>query len=977
MSPAAPARLHRAARGRADLLRLLELAPVGDLDDLAGLCGFELRPIERPVVTGVPSPTQPQEIKAGPVVVAAPLRAELYAVIESRAGSADEASEPLPSAGAAPLHALPQSDGLQQPPESTPLVPARRMAAFLRRCLRHPGPSQRLDVARWVDLVARGRVPARLPTQRLPGWNHGSGVAFDGDESQQAMFGDMHALAARAVRLGGGHVTAYWCDGRGQWWQAKGAAGRTRWLQVAPPGALSRRYWLMVGDWQVPQRAAAWRKLVAGAQELGGRVHWLQPRSRPFASQPWQRAIQAAAWDHGADLRLRRPAGSDEAADPMTASMNALLASLSLAVRFEPPLLRAVRLTLGLPIEVEAAIWTHPDVDSTPIACQIKPVRVGPHRAALHSHPLERRRELARQVESLHRHLSPLIRMEEAALAADLAPGAYDAGPDRWQVVASTLASAPGSTLSDALSCYVRRAGLRAHPAIWAASPGFAEAWVRAETPALRAGAPLPLGLPAGLVRSVLAQAASASDLETWQLVQQGDAVMLQRSGPVGRQRWLSSFGPFRPEGGVVLSGPSGERWTDVSADGTALAQLEGPGPWKLAAGAAEVALARLERPGWAQSWGFDAERIVAATPPLGRIGVSTWVDLASPLDPQHPLLVHGAPVHLFEADPAVFPGCRLGVDRDFGLFADLAVGPATQRFRWIPPGEFWMGSPEGEPGRYGDESPRHRVRISQGYWLADTACTVALWHAVMEGRPSRAKAESGLPMTEISFDDVQTFLRRLQARLPAGCAATLPTEAEWEYACRAGTETAFHFGARIGRKQVNFDASESSELAEPGESASGAMPVKSLPPNPWGLFEMHGNVWEWCADDWRNYAETAKEGEVLTDPTGPVSDEQEALRALRGGSWFNLAGFARSAFRRRYQRGDRFGNLGFRVALRSTSPEAPEGPQAFDFSPEPEAQGPARRDAGPARSWTERVRDIVKPKPKPKPPPRGGRGKR
>ena len=210
----------------------------------------------------------------------------------------------------------------------------------------------------------------------------------------------------------------------------------------------------------------------------------------------------------------------------------------------------------------------------------------------------------------------------------------------------------------------------------------------------------------------------------------------------------------------------------------------------------------------------------------------------------------------------------------------------------------------------------------------------------------------------------MQTFLQALQPRLPPGSQAVLPTEAEWEYACRAGTTTPFNGPAPITRAVVNFDASVPSPLAALGEASQTTVPVKSLPPNAWGLYEMHGNVWEWCADARRDYAETANSTGLLENPKGSQEQGPEAHRAVRGGSWANDARRARSAYRSAFQSRDRYPDLGFRFALRSTSPEAPEGPSDL-AAPEgrsipgqpgrgPEAQGPtASPGAGPTRSAT------------------------
>jgi formylglycine-generating enzyme required for sulfatase activity len=284
------------------------------------------------------------------------------------------------------------------------------------------------------------------------------------------------------------------------------------------------------------------------------------------------------------------------------------------------------------------------------------------------------------------------------------------------------------------------------------------------------------------------------------------------------------------------------------------------------------------------------------------------------------------------------------------GLWADLHVPvhvpvgtgqsavEVVQRLRWIEAGTFLMGSPgqeskQPEPERQEREGPQHAVRISTGFWLADSACTQALWLAVVGGdNPAEFKGDTLNPVESVSFDQVQGFLTQLTALVPAGSEPGLPTEAQWEYACRAGSSTPFSFGDNITPAQVNYDGNHPYNNGRKGGYLKRTVPVKTLPPNDWGLYEMHGNVWEWCADGLREY-QAVPEGQVVLDPEGPKEEGPEARRAVRGGSWLGGARGCRSADRLAYQRRDSNDDLGLRFALRSTSqaqPSAPAGAQVL-----------------------------------------------
>jgi formylglycine-generating enzyme required for sulfatase activity len=243
--------------------------------------------------------------------------------------------------------------------------------------------------------------------------------------------------------------------------------------------------------------------------------------------------------------------------------------------------------------------------------------------------------------------------------------------------------------------------------------------------------------------------------------------------------------------------------------------------------------------------------------------------------------------------------------------FKDITILGVRQRFCWIPPGEFMMGSPKDEPerGSLEDDPERcsdekqHEVVISQGFWIADTVCTQELWEAVMRENPSFFKGED-LPVESVSWDDCQDFINKINLIDPG---FRLPSEAEWEYACRAGTNTPFWFGENITTEQANFNGNYPYSGGERGEFRKETVSVKSLPPNGWGIYGMHGNVWEWCEDRYGEYPE-----DKVVDPRGP---EEGYGRVLRGGSWVGVGGYGRSASRSWNLPGDRCGFFSFRLA--------------------------------------------------------------
>lgn len=237
-----------------------------------------------------------------------------------------------------------------------------------------------------------------------------------------------------------------------------------------------------------------------------------------------------------------------------------------------------------------------------------------------------------------------------------------------------------------------------------------------------------------------------------------------------------------------------------------------------------------------------------------------------------------------------------------------------------IKPGRFMMGSPEGEASRKDDET-QHEVTISKAFWLGQTEVTQAQWEAVMGSNPSFFNGNPNHAVEHVSWNDAQEFCLRLSQK--TGMNFRLPTEAEWEYACRAGTTTAYSFGndaSRLGEHAwfgdnsgpTRLDAAEiflrdradyTTRLLENGCQTHAAATRK---PNAWGLHDMHGNVWEWCSD-WYG----AHPSGAAVDPEGPGSGPS---RVLRGGSWGSSSQFCRAASRVAYDPDCR-SFIGFRVA--------------------------------------------------------------
>ena len=260
------------------------------------------------------------------------------------------------------------------------------------------------------------------------------------------------------------------------------------------------------------------------------------------------------------------------------------------------------------------------------------------------------------------------------------------------------------------------------------------------------------------------------------------------------------------------------------------------------------------------------------------------------------------AGIELGESAGQVRAPRRVAASQDVPKRLTNAVG---MKFAWIPPGTFMMGSTNKEKGR-GDDEIHRKVTLTRGFYMGIHTVTQEQWQAVMGSNPSSFMGEKNLPVEQVSWLDCQEFCKKLSAKDKK--AYRLPTEAEWEYACRAGTATPYHFGATLATNQANYNGDFVDGNSKKGINREKTVPGGSFPANAWGLFDMHGNVWQWCQDWHGSYgrAET-------TDPQGPKTGTN---RILRGGSWGSHPIFCRSANRNFSAPDQRTEFYGFRVCF-------------------------------------------------------------
>lgn len=876
-TPARESSACSAAVGRADLVRAYAAGGEDGLRAMVGLLGYRAqrntrkpeRAEEGLALDRVPAPDEAAASWA-------PIPFWRLCEIEHREPP-PEIPPPVADQGPLGIEGLRREPGRR--PQAAPLAPAAHLWPPLWPRLTSAVPSRSVDVAALVERWGRGQPVRRIPFRSVAAWSPRVTVLVD-----------------RSRRL-----VPFWQDQDWLLGVLRRRLGRTAIREVVfregfPFPWQERRHWHAVPpvEPEVPVLALSDLGFFAGFEEraiwagLGRRLQ--RERIRRAALVP----VPAGRWSGGlaglwSAVDWERPPRTHRAGrslDPAGLAERArrLLGLLSFATRVEPGLLRTVRRLLPAAeadAGTEADAWALPALDGSfsPAATLSADERAG------------LRRRFAGEPEEVKRGVVASMRAWRAGLPEEI-----------WldEVLSlATVAGLPGDALTPDEIARARRLPRR-----------------------LAATAAAQARVPAQVVKAVQGFALRFLDRQPAELWADPELRPLLRQ--VREVFWDGPGEPPLPAGvgPEVLEGadrPPGRWWAVQVAGGL-----------------------RFLPASPTVSGGSLVAEMVSAN---GRLKVETGARLERPrpLEAAQPIPLPAAARITLRTDRSVAvlerltrPGWATAIGRDrFGLWASFEIQGVVQRMRWIPPGRFWMGSPEEETGRWEDEGPRHEVAIRRGFWLGDTPCTQALWEAVRGENPSRFRTPDR-PVEQVSWEDCQDFCSALEEQVP-GLGARLPSEAEWEYACRSGTGNATYagpielrgthdapvldaiawYGGNSGQGfdlENGVDSSDWPEKQYP-HTRAGTHPVAAKAANPWGLYDMLGNVYEWCADPWRSdYA----------------SEAQGSSRVFRGGSWVSIARGVRAACRGFARPSYRWLILGFRLARgQGAGAEPPAGQSA------------------------------------------------
>lgn len=877
---------------RADLMRILAAVGTEGLNAAARGHGYEKEPppLPEPKAPAAPvaAPTETRdavssEIPLGPIPFWQPRTIVFHSEeeTETRVLQAAEAAEAAEVAGA-------WRGGDGEAPSSPLLSPWRRLGPLLQSALTVDRCGRRVDLPRLVRRLAEGRQIPRLPRLRRRGWVPVE-VIVDRPLRLAPFWSDQAAVVQELERvLGREAVTVHRLANGPEsepdeqiWQRSRGHASVL---------ALTDLGWYAGED-----ERSAWQRMSRRLQAAGRRPVALAPVPRSRWTPELASAWRAIPWERPA------PGSAPDDATTRAARVERLLVLLAPTMRIERGLLRTIRWIVPrveADVGVEADLWAARVLgDMFPRYRVIEAAAVaGLRRRFVADVPVEDKKRVIAALRAWHWHrdlLPEAWHLEVLGLEKTLgSPAAREAGiaaneSERAEAFMGWLfqdleRDGDDEETAETLRRWCSFIREQAPRALWDPSTRAGEALQKI---AFRVGVvDVPNADPR--LQALVSDEPPPKPREVlmWQVT---DAVMAGQDAPLDNGSPLAIIAAARPSV-TLASAILPEDTLDLSRPGERLAAPP-RGPIELRTDRSTLRLEPLTRPAWARAIGRDR----------------------------------------------------------FGLWAELFFKGVPYRMRWIPPGRFIMGSPQDEPGRDDDEN-QHPVVITRGYWLGETPVTQALWQAVTGENPSHFQTPDR-PVEQVSWDDCQLkLITRLIREFPSerGEGFRLPTEAEWEHACRAGTTTATYagpieilgannapmldaiawYGGNSGEKFDLRDGIDSSDWPDKQHphSEAGTRRVRGKLPNQWGLYDMLGNVWEWCSD-WLSRSDSSA---TQQDPTGPASG---GYRVVRGGSWDDRARFVRAAYRNAADPGRRDSCLGLRLA-RGQGPAGavgPEGPES------------------------------------------------
>lgn len=837
-------------------------------------------------------------------------------------------------------------------PLHTELTRWSRLEPFLKRVLGTRVKGAQIDAARLVKQVAEGESIQQIPRKERPGWTAEVCLLIDINADNFPYRRDFIHLREKLLQARGaeGLDIQYVFDEPGGYITRYQQQGET----IEPWRAPSRETPLLIlsdlGMHAVFQRPLyAWLVFGQFLKAQGIRPLVLLPVAERDMDKRLFSYFDCYEWDGTSDLK--RIKGGYQAETDLrnhVESIEVLLCYFFATVRVDSALLRSIRyLVPGEPdskqplrfhpfdIGHEAAVWRHhstiQDGDEWGWQPGSKENYLEPAVKLLKVLPAEKRQQLVELIGRYHATYTDelyfeamfnlmLLEDQDVALAG-LVPSAIRSATHQYmQALVKTYAENPHNKLLDS---WVKRHLERHQPdnvrkihTYWL--PFMAFARLHEERRDGKAEVAYPDFLTKEEIAEISRYINHAKAFHRYSLLQKGEKIVLEKSDLAKEIPTVDLDWGHASTGSLLLNlSLNDERIFHIHTDSRGNRNIVSLNLEKIRSGfdfpatgkhefqigrerfAVDVSTAQQQKETWMKFIGSGSQGLYAESQTRGG-DIYRWY--------WHP------PEWSYEKGllPGIWGGSKQlkGVQRDiYGVYDFVDIMGIPQRFRWIEPSAFMMGSPDGkngeaEEGRYDDET-QHEVILTQGYWLAETTCTQVLWQAVMGENPSSFKGDNN-PVESVSWNDItEKFLPRVNKQYPE-LKFRLPTEAEWENACRAGTAGAFNFEGELSLDKVNY----SGVFGEAGW-ADGALQktaeVKSYPPNQWGLYEMHGNVYEWCQDKFSDYP-----AEPVVDP---VQEQAGSVRVLRGGSWIGNGRDCRSADRFALDPSDRLNFCGFRLA--------------------------------------------------------------